>query len=208
MSAYNIKNYCDYDWTSNNINCLKITKRNRRFFAVEASTYYLGNADYFTAFYEEIERCPRALRVIAQYLMDFDISKVVPSGRFQKDMPVTELMQEMMEHNEDYMKLFLEDREVCFGICTQTKAVKDRDVISTIALFERWKRFCERCGIENQYNLIGFSSRFARYIVKAKIEYFEKYTASKAFSGYYVNKDDYKEKISYSLFVEDEVESD
>jgi hypothetical protein len=194
VQAFTVKNYNDYDWTSNNINCLKLTKNNRRFFAVETTTYYLGNKDFFRAFYDEIVNCPRALRVIAEYLLSYDVKAVVPSGNFQLDMPKTELMMEMIEHNKDYIIRFLEDGDTYKNI-TLISEMHDEEFISTKDIFKYWTYWCEHCNIRNDYNTISFGSRLSRLIKRDKLEFIAKWEKSKAVSGYTIQKGKYANYI-------------
>jgi phage/plasmid-associated DNA primase len=205
IQAFTTRNFNDYEWSSNNIACLKLTKHNRRFFAVETSTYYLGNKDYFKAFYEDIVECPRALRVIAEYFLKFDVKAVVPSGNFQADMPKTELMLEMYEHNKDYIAVFLEDKGTYENVPTNSKTIKEgegKKAIESKTLFRLWCDWCEKSNIQNQYNVIGFSSRLTRVIKSYKLEYITKITNTKAMSGYYI--DMVKYKGLFPNFIEDE----
>ena len=194
VQAFTVKNYNDYDWTSNNINCLKLTKNNRRFFAVETTTYYLGNKDFFKSFYDEIVNCPRALRVIAEYLLTFDVKTVVPSGNFQLDMPKTELMMEMIEHNKDYIVRFLEDGDTYKNTTLISENHTDK-FISTKDVFRYWTYWCERCNIRNDYNTISFGSRLSRLIKRDKLEFIAKWDKSKAVSGYTIDQVKYAKYI-------------
>jgi hypothetical protein len=50
----------------------------------------------------------------------------VPSGNFQGDMPKTELMLEMYEHNKDYVLVFLEDKDNYTQFSVSSKTVEGK----------------------------------------------------------------------------------
>ena len=50
-----VKDYCNFIYTTNNVNPVKIDKDDRRFQVMECSSKYKGDTSYFNALYADIE---------------------------------------------------------------------------------------------------------------------------------------------------------
>ena len=167
IQPYKIDNMCDYDMTTNNKNVIKITdKSHSRFFQVECTEYYKGNADFFNDYMENIENNPIAIRQIYEGLMKFDVKSVIPSGNFQIDKPTTDIEMEIRGYNKDVITLFLEDftRDYMankFGIFTTLR-------YSNQKFFDIWCEWLKKCRITNMDTLTKdkFGRRIAEYSKK------------------------------------------
>ena len=95
IQEFKIDNFCDYIMTTNNSNAVNLHDKSRRYLYVETTSYYSGNSEFFNTFSEDIVENPKALRVLYEYLMKFDIKKVIPSGNFQNHIPETEIQKVM-----------------------------------------------------------------------------------------------------------------
>lgn len=110
IQPFQIDNMCDYDMTTNNFNVIKITDDSyQRFFQVECTNYYKGNQEFFNDYINNIENNPIAIRQIYEGLMKYNIKKIIPSGNFQIDKPITTIEEQVKEQNKDKILLFLED---------------------------------------------------------------------------------------------------
>jgi hypothetical protein len=77
---------------------VQLLRENKRCYTRKCSLYHSA---------KEIVDNPKALRVIAEYLKTFDVSKVIPSGNFQDHIPQTEIMKTVKENNKDKILLFI-----------------------------------------------------------------------------------------------------
>lgn len=159
IQSYTIDNMCDYDMTTNNFNVVKISDDSyRRFLQVETSSYYRGNTEFFNNYFKDIVENPIALRQIYEGLINFDVSKVIPSGNFQTDKPSTEIEAEVKKQNRDKILWFLEDYINKYNV--NSVKVNNSDV------FGEWKLWCEKNNVKIEYNSIQFGIKVSQIIKK------------------------------------------
>ena len=133
VSMFQSKNYCDYIMTTNNEDAIRIDNTSRCYLICQSSAKFRGDAVFFGNFRKDIVTNDAALRVIAEYLMSFNVSEVITTGNFQKHMPQTEIMNEVIEFNMDYVERFLRER-----IGLRWKIHNDNK-IKTDDLFMSWR---------------------------------------------------------------------
>lgn len=98
-----VTDYCNYIFTTNNLNSVKVSEDDSRFFAVEVSDELKGNVEYFNELYKALDD-DLIMRKLYQELLERDISKFSPSH----DRPTTELYEDMKELNRDPIEHFIE----------------------------------------------------------------------------------------------------
>jgi len=183
IQEFEIENYCDYIMTTNNHNAVNIQDKSRRFLLVETSSYYSRNSDFFNSFSEDIVDNKKALRVIYEYLMKYDVKSVIPSGNFQSHIPLTEIQQTIIRDNRDKIELFLRDLVEKDEYITDN--MFDEVKMKNSMLFAMWCNWIETNKIKNEYNSVSFGTRFGILIKKKKItEYIRKDTNSNTFINF------------------------
>lgn len=165
IQAYEIVNRCDYVSTTNNHNCIPQNDQSRRFAPQRVSNYYLGNIEFFTKIYKQIINNDEALRCIYEYLLNFNVSEIIPTGNFQNHIPKTEFMEELNTDNKNRVDLFVEaiaNGEIDFDA--------DDDIIITINKTELFQKFVQWCSInkfECKYSSISFGRKLSN-LIKSK----------------------------------------
>jgi len=175
IQEFQIDNFCDYIMTTNNHNPVNIHDKSRRYLLVQSTSYYLGNSEFFNSFSEDIVDNNEALRVIYEYLMNFDIKSIIPSGNFQSHIPVTEIQQTIIKDNKNKIEIFL--RDLVEDDKYNTENIFEEVKIKNSELFALWCNWIEVNKIKNEYNSISFGTRLGILIKKKDItEYIKKDT--------------------------------
>jgi len=170
IQEFQIENFCDYLMTTNNGNAVNLHDKSRRYLYVETTSYYSRNSEFFNKFSLDIVDNPKALRVIYEYLMKFDIKSIISSGNFQNHIPETEIQKEIIKNNRDKILYFLEDLindpkiSLKFDEDDEEKELK----IKNSELFSKWKEWIADNNIKCEYNNIAFHSRLGQ-LTKKKI---------------------------------------
>lgn len=161
IQPFTINNYCDYLMTTNNHNAVNINDDSRRYLFCESNRCYTRNTEFFVPFSKEIVDNPKALRVIAEYLKTFDVSKVIPSGNFQDHIPQTEIMKTVKESNKDKILLFIVE-----GLLDCLTHSIDKDLISSDKMFSWWVDWADRSRSDIKFSKISFTTRLGIIIKK------------------------------------------
>jgi len=183
IQEFQINNYCDYLMTTNNHNAVNIHDKSRRYLFTETTSYYSRNDDFFNSFSKDVVENKNALRVIYEYLMEFDIKSVIPSGNFQNHIPITEIQKTIIRDNKDKIELFLR----YLVDAPKYNNENDNDVeIKNKDLFNDWISWVDSNHIKIEYNSISFGTRLGLLIKKLKItEYIHKDTHSNTLINFY-----------------------
>lgn len=188
IQEFTIDNYCDYIMTTNNHNAVNIHDRSRRYLFVETTSYYGRNSEFFKTFSNEIVDNKEALRVIYEYLMNFDIKEIIPSGNFQNHIPITEIQETIIRDNRDKIEIFLRDLVNKDEYMTDNEY--DEKKFKNSELFTIWCNWIDTNKIKNEYNSISFGTRLGILIKKKKIlDYVRKDTHSNTYINFYRLKD-------------------
>ena len=147
IQEFKIDNYCDYIMTTNNANAVNLHDKSRRYLYTETTSYYSRNSEFFNTFSDEIVDNVKALRVIYEYLLKFDITAVIPSGNFQNHIPETEIQKEIVKNNRDKVLYFLEDY-------VGDDNIDDLVVMKNSMLYSKWNDWVEKNKIEIKYNRV------------------------------------------------------
>ncbi len=78
IQVFKIDDHCDYIMTTNNANAVNIHDKSRRFLLVETTSYYSRNSEFLNKVSNDIVENPKALRVMYEYSMKFDVKSIVP----------------------------------------------------------------------------------------------------------------------------------
>jgi len=164
IQEFQVDNYCDYIMTTNNYNVINIHDKSRRFAIFETTSFYSKNTEFFNSFSEEIVDNNKALRVIYEYLMNFDVNEVIKSGNFQNHIPITETKLGLIKYNRDKIEVFLRDlvNDIRFITDDETEERKFKN----LELFNEWLRWVDNHKIDIKYNSISFGCRFGNLIKK------------------------------------------
>jgi hypothetical protein len=164
IQEFKINNFCDYLMTTNNANAVNLHDKSRRYLYVETTSYYSGNVEFFNSFSNDIVDNTNALRVIYEYLLSFDVKRVITSGNFQNHIPETEIQKAIIKDNRDKILYFLEDyaNECDYYDKDDLLKVKNND------LFSAWNVWIQKNNVKIEYNNIAFHTRLA-LLMKKKI---------------------------------------
>jgi hypothetical protein len=118
-------NYTRYVFTTNGACPVELTDNERRFLLIPASTEYQGNADFWTMIREELFT-DKAGRVIAEYLLDIDISdfnvRKYPKTIYQEDITDSKkTVEEMFVEQWDGKEMFPQDFYTAYTIFATEK---------------------------------------------------------------------------------------
>jgi hypothetical protein len=194
------KNYCDYIMTTNNDDAVNINNESRRYLICQSSAKYRGDAVFFGNFRNDIVENDAALRVIAEYLMSFNVAEVIPTGNFKTHMPQTDIMKEVIEFNMDYIERFLREyTDIRFKVDHNNK-------LKTDDIFISWRAWCERCNIASKMDKPTFSRKLNK-LIREKNWNFIKRDVDHNSRGYTMDKQKYRLFIGID-FIEEKVESD
>ena len=164
IQEFKIDNFCDYVMTTNNPNAVNLHDKSRRYLYVETTSYYSRNSEFFNALSNDIIDNSKALRVIYEYLLKFDVKAVIPTGNFQNHIPETEIQKVIIKNNRDKILNFLED------LINEPRDIFDTEEIKlkNSELWSDWKLWVLRNNIKCEYNNIAFHSRLGQ-LMKEKI---------------------------------------
>ena len=164
ITPYEIQNRCDYLMTTNNDNCVKVDEGSRRYLLIKSSPYYKGNNDFFNDFYKNIINNKRALRAIYEYLINFNVSLIVPSLNFQDNryLPITEYQKQVIKNNKDRILLFLED------LTLKNKHIEKKKYTNQ-AFFSEWTEWVKINNYKIDYNNISFATRLMMLVKKENL---------------------------------------
>jgi len=163
INPYNIDNFCDYLYTTNNPNALDVRDGSRRYLAIQVSSHYNRNVEFFNKFSSEIVDNKDSLKIIYEYLMSFDVSSIITSGNFQSHIPNTEFQMQLKTDNKDKIEWFLRDLVKDWTEKDERlKACKNKEI------FAKWRTWLSETNIKNDYNAIAFGTRLGLLIKKKK----------------------------------------
>ena len=150
--------------TTNNDNCVKVDEGSRRYLLIKSSPYYKGNNDFFNDFYKNIINNKRALRAIYEYLINFNVSLIVPSLNFQDNryLPITEYQKQVIKNNKDRILLFLED------LTLKNKHIEKKKYTNQ-AFFSEWTEWVKINNYKIDYNNISFATRLMMLVKKENL---------------------------------------
>jgi hypothetical protein len=163
INPYNIDNYCDYLYTTNNPNALDVRDGSRRYLAIQVSSHYNRNVEFFNKFSNEIVDNKDSLKIIYEYLMSFDVSSIITSGNFQSHIPNTEFQTQLKTDNKDKIEWFLRDL-----VKDWTEKDERLKAYKNDEFFTKWREWLSVKNIKNDYNAISFGTRLGLLIKKKK----------------------------------------
>jgi len=104
----NVKSFCRFFFTTNNMNALKVEDSNRRYAVFRSSEEHICDASYFNRLTEYMKR-PEVIRAFYDFLMARDISKF-----HHTNIPKNELYREMKRSSMDSILQWVLDTEEGF----------------------------------------------------------------------------------------------
>lgn len=163
INPYNIDNFCDYLYTTNNPNALDVRDGSRRYLAIQVSSHYNRNVEFFNKFSSEIVDNKDSLKIIYEYLMSFDVSSIITSGNFQSHIPNTEFQTQLKTDNKDKIEWFLRDL-----VKDWTEKDERLQTCKNKEVFTKWRTWLSETNIKNDYNAMSFGTRLGLLIKKKK----------------------------------------
>ncbi len=103
IDIVDVKDYCNYIFTTNGFNSVKVEEGDRRFLPIACSNAMCRNKQYFNELYGACEN-PEVMRAFYEFCMARDISNFNPDG----DRPYTKLGEVLKKVNRDYIDEFVE----------------------------------------------------------------------------------------------------
>ena len=92
--------------------------------------------------------------------MNFDVSKIIPSGNFQTDKPTTDIEKEVKKQNRDKILWFFED------LLRLTNFENNEVKFKNDELFFKWNKWCEKNKIKLEFNKIQFGMKISQVMKK------------------------------------------
>lgn len=151
VDAFEVEDYCNYCFTTNNIKPVCITSDDRRFQVIECSDKYKQDTIYFNKLYA----CLNDNKVIYscyKFFMERDISKFHP----ERDRVITEATIDLQELNRDPIDLFLDHIHSC-DYNKYDNVMKTRDV------YNEYKSYSVSIGYSNVCTLPVFGKVLKKY---------------------------------------------
>ena len=183
VNMFTSKNYCDYIMTTNNDDAMSINNHSRRYLICQSSAKYRRDGVFFGNLRNDIVKNDTALRVIAEYLMNFNVAEVIPTGNFQNHMPQTDIMNEVIEFSMDYVERFLRE-------CNDIRFKIADNKIKTDDIFTSWRAWCENSNINSKMDKPTFSKKLNKLIRENGWDFIKKDDNHKV-RGYYMYKEKY-----------------
>jgi hypothetical protein len=165
ISPFQINNYCDYIMTTNNANAVNLEDKSRRYLYIETTSHYRCNVDFFNSFNKDIVENKKSLRIIYNYLYNYDIKKIVPSGNFQNHIPSTKIQKTIINNNRDKILIFLEYFIEDYIKDPLNKHQTSIKIVNT-DLFLEWSKWVDKYKFDIKYNIISFGTRLGNIINK------------------------------------------
>ena len=136
LDPVQVLDFCNFVFTTNNLNSVKLDEDDRRFMAFEVDNSIKNNKEYFTPLYADFNNLS-IMRKVYEDLMKRDISEWDPVN----DRPITKLDQTMKALNVDPLVTFdtYLKEEVLPTI--DTNPVTGKVEIKANALYDHFKRF-------------------------------------------------------------------
>jgi phage/plasmid-associated DNA primase len=136
--------------TINPENVLPIKEGSRRFFYSRASSLYIGNTEYFNELFAFIEK-PKNQRAFYQFLMKRPVKQKITI----KDIPASEVMNEMYELNRDPVEDF---------------AMEFTGEHSALDNYTTYRQYLQQNGLKFEISRKCFESKFVKYMDKYNIK--------------------------------------
>jgi len=173
IDGVQVKDLCDYCFTTNNINPIKETKEERRFQIVYVDNSIKGNKEHFKNLYKEIHN-PIAVKSFFDFLLKR--KTIVDNFHFENDrITNTKQIEELQELNkdpiEDFMDFFFDEE------CDER--VKGETLYRSNDLYKFYVDYQNKRGYKNHINCPSFIHKFSNYD-----KYKEHYTKTKKNYGY------------------------
>ena len=153
-----VKDYCNYIYTTNNVNPVKIDKDDRRFQVMECSAKHKGDVEYFNKLYADLEDM-KVLKTFYKFLKDRDIGEFNP----ERDRVSTEAADDIQDMNkcpvEDFWEYLWSDDFPKYE--TEYKGIE---------LYTEFKQFQEMRGYKNIMNLKLFGKLLKKYRQDDKLD--------------------------------------
>ena len=148
--AFECENHIRYIFTTNKANIAEMNGGERRFVIMSCSAERKGDFDFWDKVYATLYT-PEAGRIIAEYLMNYDITNYNP-----RRLPKNELQDNIIESEKNEMDLFLEQWD---GL-----------ELKSSELYEMYRTFCINSNLLFANNSISFGKKLIPYIAKNKLK--------------------------------------
>lgn len=166
VDPFEVEDYCNYCFTTNNIKPVCITSDDRRFQVIECSDKYKQDTIYFNKLYA----CLNDTKVIYSCYKFFkkrDISKFHP----ERDRVVTEATIDLQELNRDPIDLFLE-------YIHSNDYDKYENVMKTRDVYNEYRSYSSSIGFHNVCALPVFGKVIKKYENKYNFSIFKPHNVS------------------------------
>lgn len=155
-----VKNVSDIIICSNNEETIKVNEFDRRYLITKLNPQMRGNHEYFDNLKKYKDASTDQFVHLYNFLIRYDISRFNP-----RNIPMTEIKQEMVDEMEDSVKSFVRyvnesiesERILCW-------AGYENGRVGRNDLYQKYREFCSNCGINTKY--IDTQNRFGRKIKK------------------------------------------
>ena len=154
--SFEVVDYCNYTFTTNNLKPIPITSDDRRFQVIECSDKHKGDYVYFNKLYATINN-DNVMYAFYKFLMKRDISKF----NTETHRVITEAALDLHELNKDPVELFLDYLHT-------DEFDKYENKIKSRHVYELFKRYSDGIGYKNVCNFITFCKILKNYSSKYK----------------------------------------
>ncbi len=151
IDPFEVQDYCNYCFTTNNIKPVAITSDDRRFQVIECSDKYKGDTEYFKKLYNYLNDKP-TIYTFYKYLLKRDISDFNPEA----DRVITDATTDLHTLNQEPVEMFL---DYIHG----EEYVKFERKIRTRELYDTFKKYMYEVGYKNVCPLPTFNKLIKDY---------------------------------------------
>jgi hypothetical protein len=144
IDSVSIKDYCNFCYTTNNINPVRIDKDDRRFMVVECSSKHKGDVKYFELLRADIGD-KKIIKTFYNFLMQRDITRF----NCERDRVITEAAQDMHVLNQCTVEKFI-------NYLHSDEYTKYTQEYRASELYSDYKKFMFNNGYTNIVNISTF----------------------------------------------------
>ena len=159
IDPFEVEDYCNYCFTTNNIKPVAVTSDDRRFQVIECSDKYKGDTEYFKKLYNYINDKP-TIYTFYKYLLEKDISNFNPEA----DRVVTDATKDLHVLNQEPVEMFLD-------YLHSEEYKKYERKMRTKELYDIYKKFMYEVGYKNVCPLPTFNKLIKDYQGKRNYQY-------------------------------------
>lgn len=152
IDPVSVIDYCNYIYTTNNVNPVKLDKDDRRFQVIECSDKYKGNVEYFNKLYKALYDM-KVIKTFYEFLKNRDIS----NWNAERDRVLTEAAEDIHYLNKCPVEEFYE-------YLWSDEFYKESKEYSMMSIYQKYKEFQTTRGFTNIMNIRTFGKLIKKFV--------------------------------------------